>query len=68
MLKPLPSYGDLMTITDFKTDCRNKYLTDWDGTGYYATLSGMSDIPALCVDAWRMTATGEFTHIMWFNK
>ena len=69
LLKPIPDYGDLMTLAEFKENCLNKYITDQDGSADWATATEISDIPAYCSDAWRMFKhTGEFTHVVWFNK
>jgi hypothetical protein len=70
-LRPIPPYGDLMTLAEFVEQSRGN-LIDWDGSGYFATKDGVSDIPARPSEAqhWMPERLhyGEFTHVMWFNK
>lgn len=70
-LKPIPDYGDLFTIDEFMKLIKNKTVWDEDGIGYFATIEGLSDIvarPSTLFYGWPMVHTGEFTHIIWFNK
>ena len=70
-LGPIPDYGDLFTIEEFMEMARGLGFIDWDGTGYFATKDGLSDIvarPSTLLQGFPMKHTGEFTHIMWFNK
>jgi len=70
-LKPLPEFGDLYSIEGFMDLVKGRIVTDEDGSAYYATEEGISDIeakPSVLLNGWPMTHTGEFTSIMWFNK
>ena len=60
-LKPLPAYGDHMTLETFREHEDMGGLLSCDGDGYYATETGMSDI--------RTTeAQPEWaTHVVWFS-
>ncbi len=62
----LPDYGDLFTIEEFITECKNNMLTDYDGSGSSVRENKMakdnikpSRLDEILEDA---------THIMWFNK
>ena len=61
-LREIPTYGDLMTLEDFRHDEDLGCLTSDDGNGYYATETGMSDIPTYHTEPeWA-------THVVWFNR
>jgi hypothetical protein len=65
----LPDYGDLITLEEFIGACESGTFIDSDGTGYYATETQMSNIPAYPSD---IIVGGiiydDYTHVMWFNK
>lgn len=61
--KPIPKYGDLMTLKEFKESCINGFFTDYDGHGYYATDTQMSDI-RVPFNGW----DNDWTHVVWFNN
>jgi hypothetical protein len=42
-LKPIPDYGDLMTIDDFLEAVRHGAFIDYDGHGNYATETQISE-------------------------
>jgi len=71
-LKPQPDFGDLYTIPEFMDMVQEGVVSDCDGTGYFATSDKLSDISArpstLRLSRSTEPYTGEFTHIMWFNK
>lgn len=68
-LRPLPEYGELITLKDFRESVKCNAFTDNDGHGYLATDCVMSDIQ-IWPSTFEEECTGhtEFTHIMWFNK
>ena len=41
-MKPIPEYGDLMTLETFIDDCKTGCLIDYDGHGYYSDGKMMS--------------------------
>ena len=41
--EPLSSYGDLFTMKDFISHCKTGCFIDYDGHGYYATKTKMSN-------------------------
>ena len=58
----------LMTINEFKSNCRYGVFMDTDGVGYYATDKEVSDIKA-SPNAFRYGIIREdFTHVCWYNK
>ena len=58
----------LMTINEFKSNCRYGAFMDTDGVGYYATDKEVSDIKA-SPNAFRYGIIREdFTHVCWYNK
>jgi hypothetical protein len=67
-MEPLPDYGDHMTLQEFIDACKSGCFIDYDGHGYYATATEMSDVlaqPSAIVHGQIRT---DFTHVMWFNK
>ena len=68
-MRPLPNYGNHMTIDDFVQCCEAKGFIDYDGYGRLATEKKESSIeirPSNCRKA--LTANPWATHIMWFNR
>lgn len=61
---PLPDYGCLMPLKDFKecVDCEG--FLDYDGEGYYATETSM--VQDRRVDLSNLDT--KYTHVIWFNK
>jgi hypothetical protein len=62
----MPSYGDLMTVNDFRQDVRAGGFIDYDGFGHPAKLmvDNSTHIYPSQVDA----IPDDATHIVWFNK
>lgn len=72
--KPVPSYGELLTIKEFYADIRNGTITDYDGFGEW------SDGKVCWGDPWRpetLAIPSKFspsnvpegaTHVVWFNR
>ena len=67
-LKPLPEYGNLMTLREFIKSVEAGYFIDYDGHGYYATKKGMSDFIVRPSDIAAGFISKDFTHVMWFNR
>lgn len=67
-MKPIPEYGDHMTVEAFKELCDCGMFTEYDGSGYYATETEMSGIQALPSRLRQGIIEKEFTHVCWFNK
>lgn len=66
---PLPTYGDLMTLTDFMDDVKAGYFIDYDGHGNYATETEMSNKRIYPSDVKKGDVeTERFTHVVWFNR
>lgn len=57
-MKPIPDYGDLFLEEEFDPT----FCSPWDGSGYWATATEMSDLDVFSPRPdWA-------THVMWFNK
>ncbi len=67
-MENIPDYGDVYTVEGFLEDCNSGYLTDDDGSGYYATESSMSRIEASPSLFRQGIINKDFTHVVWFNK
>lgn len=63
-LLPIPSYGELMTVTEFFESRENGWLILSDGSGYYATADGFDRASSV----WEVEQPDWATHVMWFNK
>jgi len=73
IMKSIPNYGEHMPLSDFYELISIGVFTDYDGVGYYATKTQMSNCvitltnifdPAIVAD---VNEKG-FTHVVWFNK
>lgn len=60
--------GDLYTIEEFKKMVEAGILTDYDGSGLYATETSTSDVEVIPSDVTEGLIREDFSHIMWFNK
>ena len=58
----------LMTINEFKSNCRYGAFMDSDGVGYYATDKEVSNIEANPSAFVKGIIREDFTHICWYNK
>ena len=58
----------LMTINEFKSNCRYGAFMDTDGSGYYATDKEVSNIEASPSAFVKGIIREDFTHICWYNK
>ena len=58
----------LMTINEFKSNCRYGAFMDSDGVGYYATDKEVSNIEASPSAFVKGIIREDFTHICWYNK
>ena len=67
-LERLPDYGDLMTIEEFAANIKSGLFMNQDGTGYFATVSGMSRKHAVDCSDFTVPEGFGFTHVEWFNK
>jgi len=65
--KPLPDYGDLMTVADFIEACEDGCLIDYDGHGY-PVKDGLMDDKLSIDPSDRDQIPADATHILWFNR
>lgn len=67
-IEPIPDYGDLMTIENFKELCESQMFTDYDGSGYYSDGKIMTRIPASPFEITNGKIDDRWSHVVWFNK
>lgn len=67
-MKPIPSYGDLMTLQAFVNSVKDGVFIDYDGFGKYATATEMSDQIINPSDLNRARIDWKWSHVIWFNK
>ena len=67
-LKPIPEYGDHMTMEEWINGVTSSCLIDYDGYGYLATENSMSDIVIVPSDLLGFDIPKWWTHVVWFNR
>lgn len=60
--------GDLFTLEDFLEDCYCGGLIDYDGFGYYATETHVTDIVVKPSDVFDENFKCDYPNVMWFNR
>lgn len=68
MVKPLPTYGDLIPLDTFIRLVESGRFIDYDGIGYYATAAEISNKPAIPSEIEAGMIDAAFSHVMWFNR
>lgn len=70
MPKAIPDYGVHMSLKEFIDGVESSCLTDYDGHGYLATSTEMSDVvvPFRVHRLKQLRQEGAYTHVVWFNK
>lgn len=59
--------GTHMTLEEFK-GYAGTFFSDYDGSGYYATETEVSDVPCVPSEICDGYVRNDFTHVMWYNK
>lgn len=67
-MEPIDEHGELMTLEDFLEHCEHHWLIDYDGFGYYATETEMTNIKVKPSHVKRGTIDNSWSHIVWFNR
>lgn len=67
-MKSIPSYGDHMTMEEFKAACDDGVFISYDGTGHYATATHMSKRTVKPTDVRNNRHDRTFSHVVWFNR
>lgn len=68
-MRPIPNYGEHMTIAEFVRCVKTGAFIDYDGTGYLATKDKITDLKILPSDiAGGIHLVTKCTHVVWFNK
>lgn len=67
---PIPKYGHVMTINDFKEAVDDGMFTDYDGHGYASNGKHESEylIMPSRVDFLPKEVKEQATHVVWYNK
>lgn len=63
----LPDYGDLMTVDEFKDNCKCGGFIDYDGFGHPVLQNKMMDDVEIKPSRLDLIPTYA-THIIWFNR
>ena len=67
-LKPLPDYGDVMSLEEFIDCCKSGGFIDYDGHGSYVKDGQRTDITVYPSDVEHGAIRKEFDKIIWFNR
>jgi hypothetical protein len=67
-LKPIPEYGDHMTMKEWVDGVTSSCFIDYDGHGYLATEHSMSNIVIVPSDLVGWDIPKWWTHVVWFNR
>jgi hypothetical protein len=62
----MPAF-DLFTLSDFKEGVHCGYICQYDGTGYFGTATEKSSVNCF-TPVGDVAASGEYTHVYWYNK
>ena len=68
VLKPLPNYGDHMTLGDFLDCVESGLFIDDDGFGEYATATQVSGKKVHPSDVLAKVIDTDYTHVVWYNR
>ena len=67
--RPVPNYGDMMTLEEFIDLCKCDALIDYDGHGYYAESQEIiTDVLCIPSDILNGDIKNEYQYMIWFNK
>ena len=70
-LEPIPDYGDVMSVANFRAYCKNNYFIDYDGFGHPANKKAgfmNGDIVVKPSEIKKLKLHKLYTHIVWFNR
>lgn len=68
-MEPIPEYGDLMTLGNWRGCVELGLFVDYDGSGYLATATEMYTGIDIYPSQLKIFEFPEWvTHIVWFNK
>lgn len=68
VLVEIPTYGHIMTLSDFIKDVKCGAFIDYDGSGNYVKDDKMTSITIYPSDVKHRSIRKEFDKIVWFNK
>ena len=67
-LKPLPDYGDHMTMNAFIDCCESGAFINYDGYGNYATIDQTTSLIVTPSDVTSGKVDKSYTHVVWYNR
>lgn len=67
-MRPIPDYGEHMSLTFFVAECQSGFFMDSDGHGYYATQTEMTELPAIPSRICQGKILWKYSHVVWFGK
>ena len=67
-MKPIPSYGHLMTVKEYVKAVKSNCFIDYDGYGYYASKTEMSEEIAIPSETFQNGPKSGFPYVVWFNR
>jgi len=67
-VEPHKDYGDLFSLEEFLGCVKSGGFIDYDGTGYYATATQVSNQYARPSAMLKGDVDTQWTHVMWYNK
>jgi len=65
---PLPNYGDLIPLKEFKQHVKDGSFIDYDGHGNLATKNSISDIVVQPSTIKKIKIPSWVTHVCWYNR
>lgn len=68
MFDEMPTYGDVMLLSDFIDNVKGGGFIDYDGFGNYCRDNKMSNIEIYPSDVKRESIRTDFDTIIWFNR
>jgi hypothetical protein len=66
--RDLPTYGTVMSLKEFKSDCRSGGFIDYDGFGHYVKDGKESNITIYPSDVIKNKVRKDFDTIVWYNR
>lgn len=67
-MRPIPDYGDHMTLGSFLDCVQSGCFIDYDGFGEYATATQVSDKRVHPSDVAYGDIDRNYTHVVWYNR
>ncbi len=56
------------TFTEFMDACKNGWINDYDGSGYYGSETSEVRVSVSCIDGAHGRLDDKYTHVWWYAK